>query len=225
MSFKACTRMLSSKHIVQSIHDHLQNIPPSQIFSKSIDERYFAKCLKCLDDVTLQDVGLSEEGVLQFQRSACAVISQTRLFDIAVFILPAGSGLPMHDHPGMTVLSKVLLGELAMRAFTLDGTEQDVSSSTFPASQIMACTKSPRDPAWYLTPTRGNIHEFIAKQTTVVLDCLLPPYSYPDRPCSFYTSENCHQDSHNFLLRQIPIDNSLLPELTPYNGYKPKAYR
>ena len=40
-----------------------------------------------------------------------------REFEIVVFLFPAGAAIPLHDHPKMSVLSKVLYGALAMKSF------------------------------------------------------------------------------------------------------------
>jgi plant cysteine oxidase len=38
-------------------------------------------------------------------------------FEVVVFLFPARSTIPLHDHPGMSVFSKVLYGALSMRSF------------------------------------------------------------------------------------------------------------
>jgi hypothetical protein len=44
-------------------------------------------------------------------------------FAISVFVIPTGLKLPLHDHVGMTVITKVLWGELDVDSF--DFIEQD----------------------------------------------------------------------------------------------------
>jgi len=38
-------------------------------------------------------------------------------FTVGIFLIPKGQRLPLHDHPGMTVLSKVLFGTLKVNSF------------------------------------------------------------------------------------------------------------
>jgi hypothetical protein len=56
-----------------------------------------------------------------------------------------------------------------------------VQNNAIAAKLSLSQVKTAADPAWYLTPDVDNIHEFRAATNCVVLDCLLPPYSEPER--------------------------------------------
>ncbi|KAK1411858.1 hypothetical protein QVD17_32661 [Tagetes erecta] len=72
------------------------------------------------DGMRAEDVGLSRN--LQFFKTrgivevtskvACTTIYQPEKFSLCIFFLPANAVLPLHNHPGMTVFSKLLLGKV-----------------------------------------------------------------------------------------------------------------
>ncbi len=107
---------------------------------------------------------------------ACWDIAQGSAAHIAVFALPPGACIPMHDHPGMHVFSKLLMGSMQVLS-----TQQD-------AAMLHTHTRSQGD-SWHLTPSLHNIHAFINSGErhgpAVVLEVLTPPYSN-ERPCTYY---------------------------------------
>ena len=53
------------------------------------------------------------------------------LYSIGVFVFPPGASIPLHDHPDMAVLSRVLYGEVTARSFDeVDETSENGHQST-----------------------------------------------------------------------------------------------
>ena len=130
----------------------------------------------------------------------------------------------------MTVLSKVLCGELNVRSFTPvpQSTSNGISSTndknksmknlkSFPVRLDQECIKSQNDDAWLLTPAEGNYHEFKSVSTCIVLDVLLPPYHPTNRLCTYYTYD---QSLGTLDICKPPPDDTL-PYCIRYRGYEP----
>ena len=161
--------------------------------------------------VTLGDLGVEDPSAAakkQVQRDAES--SATRIMyrhvheddgvSIGVFELPRGAVIPLHNHPSMTVFSRVLYGTLHIRAY-------DWASASY---YDQPCVPGVVRPA-YLTmdghisapvtsvlfPTRnGNIHAFRAITDCAVLDVLAPPYRGGDRGCTYYVERAFRASEH-----------------------------
>ena len=44
-------------------------------------------------------------------------VCETDLYTLGIFVFPPNATIPLHDHPNMTVLSRVLYGDLRVKAF------------------------------------------------------------------------------------------------------------
>ena len=207
---------------IQRIYDSLSSITLLEESLHSPNDCPFIKdCLNAMDELTLSELGLDLDYVRNVKDSVCMNIVNSNEFDMSVFIIPKGRQLPLHDHPSMVVLSKVIVGELNVRCFSPDNLNRRGRTSAGKASLISSSMRTSNNAAWMLTPVLGNVHELKADETTIVFDVLMPPYLEPERPCNFYRSV---KDENGWALENIsPPPNRLLPSVVPYNGLRPNV--
>ncbi|GFP90356.1 2-aminoethanethiol dioxygenase [Phtheirospermum japonicum] len=165
------------------------------------------KLAALLDGMTQADVGLRPN------------------MPIGIFCLPPTSVIPLHNHPGMTVFSKLLFGTMHIKAYDwLNEVDTDNSgtsvNSSAPISQLdrlhLAKLKVDSD---FTAPCRtsilypadgGNMHCFTAKTACAVLDVLGPPYCDPDgRHCQYY---------YEFPFSTFPVEGIVMDD-EDMNGY------
>ncbi|KAG2664419.1 hypothetical protein I3843_16G077900 [Carya illinoinensis] len=165
-----------------------------------------------LDTIGPADLGLKEEqsdddrghgifGLSQLNRVARWAQPITYLdiyecndFTMCVFCFPTSAVIPLHDHPGMTVFSKVLYGSLHVKAYDWVEPAQIRESkgpSSFPVRLAkLAVDKvlaAPCDTTVLYPMSGGNLHCFTALAPCAVLDILSPPYrEAAGRKCTYY---------------------------------------
>ncbi|XP_060624918.2 2-aminoethanethiol dioxygenase [Anolis sagrei] len=122
-------------------------------------------------------------------------ICETEGFSMGVFLLRAGARIPLHDHPGMHGLLKVLYGTLRIASFdALDPGEASPDSPPGPPRRRRkALLRAHRlhtaaSPPCRLAPQAHNLHQIEAEGgPAAFLDILAPPYD-PEhgRDCHYY---------------------------------------
>ncbi|KAH9283791.1 2-aminoethanethiol dioxygenase [Echinococcus granulosus] len=170
--------------------------------------------------LTLHDVGLDSPFSLPPPNQLNAPvaymhITENEVFSMGMFILRPGSRIPLHGHPGMFGVIRVMQGSMRCRSFTpLSHDESPTGASSPPSGSSKDCGgtavmwrlaatsdltvaephadrllgASDRLPC-LLTPCTGNLHELTAVEGTVVfIDILSPPYDHDlgTRECLFY---------------------------------------
>jgi quercetin dioxygenase-like cupin family protein len=154
-------------------------------------------------------------------------LSRTKYFEVGLFRVPKGGHIPLHDHPGMHVIFKVLSGKLHVRSMTKTGVTHcgtpatSNAQTTDPAQQhhlttlfeqvtcnVHILSSSPDDDhhsTACVLPDSGNIHELYAAEDTIFLDVALPPYNLQaQRDCNYY--EFVHMNGSQWV-HQIPEPN------------------
>ncbi|KAM6997568.1 2-aminoethanethiol (cysteamine) dioxygenase b [Tautogolabrus adspersus] len=126
-------------------------------------------------------------------------ICETDHFSMGVFLLKSGASIPLHDHPGMHGILKVMYGKVRISCFDrlerADGSPQ--AEPPLPPAQVGALRRSvlrcageytEESGPCVLTPDRDNLHQIDAVDgPTAFMDILAPPYD-PDegRDCHYY---------------------------------------
>lgn len=152
-----------------------------------------------LDKMKPEDVGLSSQ--MKFfnhksvakgiPRVATTTIYKCDKFSLCLFFLPTNAVIPLHNHPGMTVFNKLLLGTMHIKSYDLvtppDKDELQPSNVELARMVEDNVFEAPCNTSVLYPTTGGNIHQFTAITPCAVLDVLGPPYSLEDgRDGSYY---------------------------------------
>ncbi|XP_041000384.1 plant cysteine oxidase 1-like [Juglans microcarpa x Juglans regia] len=108
---------------------------------------------------------------------------------MGMFCFPAGGVLPLHDHPGMTVLTKLLYGFVYVKAYDwVKVMNSGCQTFGLTSKAVDGIFKAPCE-AFVLFPrSGGNIHSFTALTPCAILDVLSPPYSEElGRPSTYFS--------------------------------------
>eukprot|EP01133_Synstelium_polycarpum_P016889 gene16889-20083_t len=103
-------------------------------------------------------------------------------FTLALFAMPKGSSMPLHSHPSMQVLSKMLYGEIHVDSYLFTDLQ------TLDVVSLGQSVMTPDNASAALSP-RSIVHSFKSPTTeSAVLELLFPPYepSLSARRCTNY---------------------------------------
>ncbi|KAK9270965.1 hypothetical protein L1049_026553 [Liquidambar formosana] len=141
-------------------------------------------------------------------------------FSIGVFCFPAGGVFPLHDHPRMTVLSKLLYGSVYVKAY--DWVKVDNSSCRtigLAGTVIDQIFSAPCDPTVLFPRSGGNIHSFTALTPCAILDVLSPPYSEEfGRPSTYFSDTPIPSLPGYAMLEEKDLPDDLIVNGAPYLG-------
>ncbi|KAK7869574.1 hypothetical protein R5R35_003366 [Gryllus longicercus] len=191
-------------HTVQSFEDH------------------FARLKALADSVSANDVKL-DRCLLEWTSNSNSSnhvrkppvtyieIYEDHAVTIGIFVLRSGMRIPLHDHPQMHGILKVLTGTLKLQSYNiLPAVEQDtlrrrtaMGRNAIFVEKLPEVYVSDSDPACVLTPDEGNLHEIHSVDgPAAFLDILAPPYDSS-------VSENEERSCHYFQERKLNEDRTL----------------
>ncbi|KAF7991234.1 hypothetical protein HCN44_002796 [Aphidius gifuensis] len=169
----------------------------------------FEKLKYLMNNMTCNDVKV-DKTILDIVEKQDAPMSVINIYEnnditIAIFLLKHGVTLPMHDHPGMHGLLKVICGSVKIDTYTIQ-VEPDEKINYHEG--VMAVKHPPiiadkNSSACVLSPDERNFHEIhCTNGPAAFLDILSPPYDidYEEfdksiRPCTFFRQSS--QDNHS----------------------------
>eukprot|EP01134_Creolimax_fragrantissima_P003168 CFRG3168T1 len=154
-----------------------------------------------MKDITAS--GLNSRPMANRPPVAYGSVVSHRNYTIGIFYLKKGEIIPLHDHPEMTVLSKVLYGRLRVRSMDWVQErnnelllESKIRNRFNPRLRVAQAgsefvidgdtEEDPESTVGVLRPLAGNIHELFALTDTAFLDVLGPPYKEGLRDCHYY---------------------------------------
>ncbi|KAF4398809.1 hypothetical protein G4B88_028172 [Cannabis sativa] len=185
------TKNSSSNPKIQTLYD-LCNKTFTPSGSPPPTSEAIQRICSVLDTISPADVGLKEENPDEDRGHGFFGIDQ--LNRMCIFCFPTSSVIPLHDHPGMNVFSKILYGSLHVKAY--DWVEPAIIKESngpvyFPVrlAKLVAdnVITAPCDTSVLYPKSGGNLHCFTAVTPCAVLDVLAPPYrENAGRRCTYY---------------------------------------
>uniref|UniRef100_A0A1D1ZK66 cysteine dioxygenase n=1 Tax=Anthurium amnicola TaxID=1678845 RepID=A0A1D1ZK66_9ARAE len=125
-------------------------------------------------------------------RISYTTVYQCQNFSMCIFFLPPTAVIPLHNHPAMTVFSKLLVGSMHIKSYDFVDPAKSMDSTSSSRKRLARLEvdsdfTAPCDTSVLYPTTGGNIHTFTAITPCAVLDVLGPPYSKQDgRDITYY---------------------------------------
>jgi cysteamine dioxygenase len=172
----------------------------------------FEKLKALADQLTAADVKLNIDNLqaakpVRYESPVTYIsVYEDALVTVSIFIVKSGEKLPLHDHPHMYGILKVIAGTVKIQSYTAVSNNafaespssvgrlfcQTSKSRTQRAIKMPEVLVNANDGACFLTPSERNLHEIQSVDgPAAFLDILSPPYvEIGERSCHYFKEEN-----------------------------------
>lgn len=217
--------------------------------TNAIFEENFAKLKSLADQLTAADVNLNIHSLQATESCECKPpviyisVYEDSHVTVGIFIVKSGEKLPLHDHPHMYGILKVIAGTVKIQSYTTISNSTDIDSSSAGGRRLFTYTRtktqtqcaikmpevivSENNGACFLTPTERNLHEiYSVGAAAAFLDILSPPYDtseFGERSCHYFKELNNETPgpvTNKARLIRIPSPAEYWNDVAVYEGPK-----
>ncbi|WVZ99803.1 hypothetical protein U9M48_045050 [Paspalum notatum var. saurae] len=145
-------------------------------------------------------------------KATCLHFYDCSRFWFGIFCLPKSAVIPLHNHPGMTVFSKILFGSMHLKSYDWVKSSADIDDNALENSDARlaklntdAVFDASTETVVLYPENGGNLHCFTALTPCAVLDVMAPPYNHADgRNCTYYNETPYSNSCGEFFYSQYP---------------------
>lgn len=195
----------STSNVVSNVVEAARGVFSKRLPAEELRPKDIEGILATLGKITVAQVGLTKKAEEERLRTSSLLkrksqrppITYYHIYDspdftVGIFCIPENCDIPIHDHPDMTVCSKVLYGKVHVEAYdeALDlqsKLEVPLQNRALLARKVRDDVVSEETGPFALFCNRSNIHRFSALTSCAILDVLGPPYdSSEGREIAYY---------------------------------------